>query len=275
MLSGSGTATIGGESASLGRRARRPSSRAGNAWQVDDADELVVLSVLVEEPLPPDGTTHAVVDLAAERDARRDGRPPVPAARDARGRLRVGDAVRRLHPGRPGARPLPQVRRGRLRARRRGRAAHRRRVGTAPRPARASTCLLGSCTASRTWGPARCSVLGVFRPAGSPAEAYYPDGTPAGVPSQEEDRDAEDRAHRRHRWDGNLARGAGTISAETGAFSGLGYSLRDANRRSGGEDEPRGAARRGARRLPDHEPRRRADRSRHPARASRRRRAGS
>jgi hypothetical protein len=25
-------------------------------------------------------------------------------------------------------------------------------------------------------------VLGVFRPAGSPAEAYYPDGTPAVVP---------------------------------------------------------------------------------------------
>jgi hypothetical protein len=25
-------------------------------------------------------------------------------------------------------------------------------------------------------------VLGVFRPAGSPAEAYYPDGTPAAVP---------------------------------------------------------------------------------------------
>jgi lipoyl-dependent peroxiredoxin len=26
-------------------------------------------------------------------------------------------------------------------------------------------------------------------------------------------------------WDGNLARGTGTITAETGAFSGLGYSL--------------------------------------------------
>jgi hypothetical protein len=26
------------------------------------------------------------------------------------------------------------------------------------------------------------NVLGVFRPAGSPAEAYYPDGTPAVVP---------------------------------------------------------------------------------------------
>ena len=89
-------------------------------------------------------------------DARRDVRTPVPAARDARGRLRVGDAVRRLHPGRPGARPFPQVRRGRLRARRRGRAAHRRRVGAAPARHRASTCLLGSCTVSRTSGPARC-----------------------------------------------------------------------------------------------------------------------
>ena len=29
-------------------------------------------------------------------------------------------------------------------------------------------------------------VLGVFRPAGSPAEAYYPDGTRAVVPGSEE-----------------------------------------------------------------------------------------
>src|SRR5207237_9435262 len=32
-------------------------------------------------------------------------------------------------------------------------------------------------------GPGEMRVLGVFRPAGSPAEAYYPDGPPAGVPS--------------------------------------------------------------------------------------------
>jgi quercetin dioxygenase-like cupin family protein len=31
-------------------------------------------------------------------------------------------------------------------------------------------------------GPGTMQVLGVFRPAGSPAEAYYPDGTPAAVP---------------------------------------------------------------------------------------------
>ncbi|HEY6963017.1 MAG TPA: cupin domain-containing protein [Gaiellaceae bacterium] len=31
-------------------------------------------------------------------------------------------------------------------------------------------------------GDSELRVLGVFRPAGSPAEAYYPDGTPAAVP---------------------------------------------------------------------------------------------
>jgi mannose-6-phosphate isomerase-like protein (cupin superfamily) len=32
------------------------------------------------------------------------------------------------------------------------------------------------------FGPGAMQVLGVFRPAGSPAEAYYPDGAPAAVP---------------------------------------------------------------------------------------------
>ena len=31
------------------------------------------------------------------------------------------------------------------------------------------------------FGPGEMRVLGVFRPAGSPAEAYYPDGTAAAV----------------------------------------------------------------------------------------------
>ena len=34
-------------------------------------------------------------------------------------------------------------------------------------------------------GPGEMQVLGVFRPAGSPAEAYYPDGTQAVVPTEE------------------------------------------------------------------------------------------
>jgi quercetin dioxygenase-like cupin family protein len=35
-------------------------------------------------------------------------------------------------------------------------------------------------------GDSEMRVLGVFRPAGSPAEAYYPDGTAAVVPTEEE-----------------------------------------------------------------------------------------
>ena len=41
-------------------------------------------------------------------------------------------------------------------------------------PARLVHCL-------ENYGPGEMRVLGVFRPAGSPAEAYYPDGTPAVV----------------------------------------------------------------------------------------------
>jgi quercetin dioxygenase-like cupin family protein len=52
-------------------------------------------------------------------------------------------------------------------------------------PIRAGTCIhlprtLVHCLANT--GDAEMRVLGVFRPAGSPAEAYYPDGTLAVVP---------------------------------------------------------------------------------------------
>jgi quercetin dioxygenase-like cupin family protein len=44
-------------------------------------------------------------------------------------------------------------------------------------PARTVHCLANP-------GGGELRVLGVFRPAGSPAEAYYPDGTPAAVPDE-------------------------------------------------------------------------------------------
>ncbi len=44
-------------------------------------------------------------------------------------------------------------------------------------PARLVHCLANT-------GDAELRVLGVFRPAGSPAEAYYPDGTLAALPSE-------------------------------------------------------------------------------------------
>ena len=49
----------------------------------------------------------------------------------------------------------------------------------AARRAAASIFQRVSCTPSKTAVPGVMRVLGVFRPAGSPAAAFYPDGTPA------------------------------------------------------------------------------------------------
>jgi quercetin dioxygenase-like cupin family protein len=59
-------------------------------------------------------------------------------------------------------------------------------IGGEQRPLRAGACVhlparLVHCLANP--GESELRVLGVFRPAGSPAEAYYPDGTPALVSS--------------------------------------------------------------------------------------------
>ena len=105
--------------------------------------------------------------------------------------------------------------------------------------------------------------------AGSPAEAYYPDGTPAVYPS-----DGGLTCRRIERtaeivWEGNLARGDGPISAGTGAFTGLALLDADPDRAARGQDEPRGAARGGARRLLHDVARRRADELGHPPGGSR------
>ena len=66
-------------------------------------------------------------------------------------------------------------------------------------------------------GPGEMRVLGVFRPAGSPAEAYYPDGSAAVVPVVTVMPHIERTAH--VRWDGNVARGAGSLDAASPARS--------------------------------------------------------
>ncbi len=62
-------------------------------------------------------------------------------------------------------------------------------IGGEQVPLRPGSCVhlprtLVHCLANT--GESELRVLGVFRPAGSPAEAYYPDGTPAAVPTGEE-----------------------------------------------------------------------------------------
>lgn len=61
-------------------------------------------------------------------------------------------------------------------------------IGGEQAPLRPGTCVhlprtLVHCLANT--GDSELRVLGVFRPAGSPAEAYYPDGTRAVVPGEE------------------------------------------------------------------------------------------
>jgi len=70
VLAGRGAATIGGERVELAH-GTAVYCAAGTEWQVDEADGLRILSVLVRNPLPANGSTHAVVavDDASAGDA--------------------------------------------------------------------------------------------------------------------------------------------------------------------------------------------------------------
>ena len=177
VLAGSGRATIGGEPARLA-----PGSAAwvahGTSWKVDEADDLEVLSVLVRQPLPANGKTHAV--LAAE-DAE-DG--TATAGRHFRllstpdhgcasvtqfvGFIPVGRAPDHFHT----YDEVVYVLQGEGAVHIDGETAPLRAGSAVHLPARLVHCLENT-------GPGEMQVLGVFRPAGSPAEAYYPDGTRA------------------------------------------------------------------------------------------------
>jgi mannose-6-phosphate isomerase-like protein (cupin superfamily) len=180
VLSGSGTVTIGGE-----RSIFAPGTAAyvarGTEWRVDDADELEFLSVLVERPLTSNGTSHAVVELAAEqtqgatsgRQFRLLATPEVGCASVTQfvGYIPVGRAPDHFHR----YDEVVYVLEGEGALHIGGESAPLRAGSSVHLPAKLVHCLENA-------GPGVMQVLGVFRPAGSPAEAYYPDGTPAGVP---------------------------------------------------------------------------------------------
>jgi mannose-6-phosphate isomerase-like protein (cupin superfamily) len=180
VLSGSGSATIAREPQTLSPGTAAFIAR-GTDWNVDHADDLVVLSVLVADPLPADGTTHAVLELAAEqtqgatagREFRLLATPDVGCSSVTQfvGYIPLGRAPDHFHK----YDEVVYVLEGEG-------ALHIGGESVSLRP--------GSCIhfparivhAIENAGPGVMQVLGVFRPAGSPAEAYYPDGTPAGVP---------------------------------------------------------------------------------------------
>jgi mannose-6-phosphate isomerase-like protein (cupin superfamily) len=177
VLSGRAGATIGGEPVALS-----PGTAAfvacGSSWRIDEADGLEVLSVLVRNPLPADGSTHAVVAVdAVESDQATAGRQfrllatPELGCRSVTqfvGYIPVVRAPDHFHKYDEVVYVLEGE--GKL------------HVDGETAPLRAGTCVhlpAGLVHCLENVGPGEMRVLGVFRPAGSPAEAYYPDGTKA------------------------------------------------------------------------------------------------
>jgi len=175
VLAGSGTATVGGERTEL-----KPGSAvyvaAGTTRRVDEASELEVLSVLVRDPLPSNGKTHAFVALddvdAGVATAGRMFRLLAPCASATQfvGYIPPGRAPDHFHR----YDEVVYVLQGTGALHVDGDSAPLRPGSCIHLPARLVHSLEND-------GPEHMQVLGVFRPAGSPAEAYYPDGTPAVV----------------------------------------------------------------------------------------------
>ena len=141
------------------------------------------MSVLVHDP-PPAAQTHAVVDLtAAEKGSATGGRQFVLGATPDVGCTSVTQFIGLVPPGRAPDHfhtydEVIYVLEGDGVLYVEGEEATLRAGSCVHLPARLVHCLANT-------GPTELRLLGVFRPAGSPAEAYYPDGTPAVVTEEE------------------------------------------------------------------------------------------
>ena len=177
VLAGTGAATVGRELYELAEGTGLFVA-CGTPWRVEETDGLRMLSVLVNEPLPA-GETHAVV-AGGGRAGATAGRQFTLLATPEHGCASVTQFVGYIPPGRAldhfhGYDEVVYVLAGEG-AVHIGDESAPLRPGTAVHlPARLVHCL-------ENGGGSEMEVLGVFRPAGSPAEAYYPDGTLAAVP---------------------------------------------------------------------------------------------
>ena len=177
VLAGAGTAVLDGERTELSAGTAAYLAR-GRTWQVEEAQELTVLSVLVHRPWPANGAGHAILSAeeiergsaTAGREFSRLATPAVGCASVTQfvGYIPVVRAPDHFHT----YDEVVYVLEGQG-------ALH---VGDETVPLQAGSCVhlparLVHCL--ENIGPGEMRVLGVFRPAGSPAEAYYPDGTQA------------------------------------------------------------------------------------------------
>jgi quercetin dioxygenase-like cupin family protein len=180
VLAGEGRADVGGSKHDLhaGVAFYVPT---GTAWEVEEAVELTILSVLIHDPEPGE-TTHVALDLAereaggatAGRQFRLLATPEVGCASVTQfvGYIPVGRAPDHFHKYDEVVYVLAGE--GLL---------HIDGESAPLRPGSAVHLPKTLVHSLENLGPSEMQVLGVFRPAGSPAEAYYPDGTQAVVPN--------------------------------------------------------------------------------------------
>ena len=177
VLDGTGSVTLGdsrhdvvaGEALFVAR---------GTSWIVEGTDGLLLLSVLVEDPLPADAP-HAVIGTGA-RGLATAGRAFDLFAHPDNGCASVTQFVGHIPPGRAPDHFHKYDEVGYILT---GQGAFH--VGGESVPLQAGSCFhlpARLVHSLENFGPGEMQVLGVFRPAGSPAEAYYPDGTAAQVP---------------------------------------------------------------------------------------------
>jgi mannose-6-phosphate isomerase-like protein (cupin superfamily) len=172
VLGGTGLAEVGSERVEL-EDGSAAFVRHGTPWHVTEADGLEILSVLVRDPLPEDeALAYVGVDDVESGDATagRQFRLLAPSATATQfvGYIPVGRAPDHFHT----YDEVVYVLRGEGALHIDGETAPLRAGSCVHLPARLVHCLENT-------GPGEMHVLGVFRPAGSPAEAYYPDGTKA------------------------------------------------------------------------------------------------
>ncbi len=180
VLDGAGRASIGGETHAL-----RPGTSVfvgrGTGWSAEGDGRAV--SVLVHDP-PPGTATHAVLDLTAEETGSATaGRQFVLGARPETGCGSVTQFIGIVPPGRAPDHfhtydEVIYILEGEGALHIAGERAELRPGSCVHLPARLVHCLENT-------GAHELRLLGVFRPAGSPAEAYYPDGTQAVTPTEE------------------------------------------------------------------------------------------
>jgi mannose-6-phosphate isomerase-like protein (cupin superfamily) len=178
VLEGTAIASVGGETQALEPGTGMFVAR-GTPWRVESAEGLLLLSVLVEEPLPATAS-HAVI-AAGERGAATAGREFTLLSGPENGCESVTQFVGYIPVGRAPDHfhkydEVVYILEGEGALHIDGETARLRAGSCVHLPARLIHCL-------ENVGPGEMRVLGVFRPAGSPAEAYYPDDTPAVVPA--------------------------------------------------------------------------------------------